>query len=197
MLCGRDGPVRNNPPSAAAYRGRWCRNRDQRALGRDTAAAREKGAAGRVAGCISMNPEGYIIINDALAHSIGRLDEAFDALSRHEVGDLAHDVISSICVKEYGLILDQLRRLLQETVRARMGTDSHADSPAFRDIFSQAAQLGIIADESRDRWIEYEDSRGAPEYNDGEKVAGTILNLLPRFLADARDLKRAIEASDD
>ena len=143
-----------------------------------------------------MNPEGYIIIDDPLAHSIGRLDEAFDALGRHEAGDFAHDVISSICVKEYGLILDQLRRLLQETVRARVGTDSHADSPAFRDICSQAARLGIIADESRGRWVEYEDSRGAPADIDGGKAAGTILDLLPRFLADARDLRRAIEAPD-
>lgn len=76
--------------------------------------------------------------------------------------------------------------MLKKRLRPYFASNRQADRLNFRDVFRDAAKHGLIATDSCERWLEYRDRR-----ND---TAQQTLELLPKFIADAKALANIIGA---
>lgn len=126
------------------------------------------------------------------------LEAALDRIRSAAAGDVAYDIFRAACVKEFEIIQEQCGRLLKKRLRPYFASNQQADGLAFKPIFRHAAQNGLITVEECERWLEYRDHRNQTAHLYGEVFAKATLELLPRFVADARHLAATIaEPFDD
>ena len=138
------------------------------------------------------------IDTDYLNRCIQTLESAFDALQKCEPGEMMYDIYRVACVKEFELVLEQSGSLLKKRLRLYFASNRQADRLPFKDIFRHAAKHDLISIDVCERWLEYRDNRNDTAHRYGERYAETTLDILPAFIADARDLSRIIsEAAND
>ena len=111
---------------------------------------------------------------------------AFEAIQQRDSDEIIYDIYRAACVKEFEIILEQCGNLLKKRLRPYFASNRQADRLNFRDVFRYAAKHGLIATDSCERWLEYRDRR-----ND---TAQQTLELLPKFIADAKALANIIGA---
>ena len=132
-----------------------------------------------------------------LARCIDTLDAARRLLSEREPDDAMYDLLRAACVKEFELVLEQGGRLLRKRLRPYFASNREADRLTFKNIFRHAAKHGVIPAASCERWLAYRDHRNDTAHDCGERFAEGTLALLPGFVADARELERAIANAPD
>ena len=137
------------------------------------------------------------INTDFLDRCIETLEAAVGQLQQHERGDILSDVLRAACVKEFELILEQSGQLLRKRLRPWFASNRQADHLTFKNVFRHAAKHGLMSTESCERWLEYCDHRNDTVHLYGEAFAEATLDLLPAFIADARELAAAIAAGND
>ena len=133
------------------------------------------------------------IDTSGLRRCIGTLEAAFAHLRREARDGPMRDIFRAACDKEFELVLGIGGSLLRKRVGDFFASDREADRLTFRDAFRHAAKHGLVSAEACERWPQYRDIRNASAHDYGEQFAGTTLELLPAFIADARMLTGAIE----
>ncbi len=135
---------------------------------------------------------------DFLERCIRTLEAALDRIQAVETGDVAYDIFRAACVKEFEIILEQCGSLLKKRLRPYFASNRQADQLAFKPVFRHAARHGLVSVEECERWLEYRDHRNDTAHLYGEAFAEVTLELLPRFVADARRLAATVaEPFDD
>ena len=137
------------------------------------------------------------INTDYLNRCIQTLGNAFDALQKCEPGDFMYDIYRAACVKEFELVLEQSGSLLKKRLRPYFSGNRQADRLAFKDIFRHAAKHDLITIDACERWLEYRDNRNDTAHRYGERFAETTLEILPAFIADAKQLAEVISETSD
>ena len=64
-------------------------------------------------------------------------------------------------------------------------------------MFRHAAKHGLISAGACERWLEYHDNRNDTAHDYGRSFAEATLELLPRFVDDARRVADVIEGEGD
>ena len=121
-----------------------------------------------------------------LNRCIQTLIVAFEAIQQRDSDEIIYDIYRSACVKEFEIVLEQCGNLLKKRLRPYFASNRQADRLSFRDVFRYAAKHGLIATDSCERWLEYRDRRN--------ETAQQTLELLPKFIADAKALANIIGA---
>ena len=135
---------------------------------------------------------------DFLDRCIQTLEEALDRLRTVEADDVLYDIFRAACVQEFEVIQEQCGSLLRKRLRPYFAFDRQADQLAFKPIFRHAAQHGVITVEECERWLEYTEHGKQTALLCGEAFAESTLDLLAKFVADARHLAAIIaEPFDD
>ena len=133
-----------------------------------------------------------------LRRCIGTLEAAFREIGRlRDADDFIYDIYRAACVKEYELVLEQSGKLLRKRLAAYFASNRQADRLVFKDLFRHAAKHGLMEADAAERWIAYRDNRNDTTHDYGEGFAEATLKLLPAFIADAKALADAIEATPD
>jgi hypothetical protein len=71
------------------------------------------------------------------------------------------------------------------------------DALVFNDVLRHAGKHGLLDNEGVERWIAYRVNRNNTAHDYGESFANETLKLLPRYLADVRELAPRIQAVFD
>lgn len=121
-----------------------------------------------------------------LNRCIQTLIVAFEAIQQWDSDEIIYDIYRAACVKEFEIVLEQGGNLLKKRLRPYFASNRQADRLNFRDVFRYAAKHGLIATDSCERWLEYRDRRN--------ETAQQTLELLPKFIADAKALANIIGA---
>ena len=99
------------------------------------------------------------INTEFLVRCVDTLEAAFEQLQQHERDDTFYDIFRVASVKEFGLVLEQSRSLLQKRLRPLFASNRQADRLTFKDVFRHAARHGLISAEASERWMVYRDNR--------------------------------------
>ena len=121
-----------------------------------------------------------------LNRCIQTLIVAFEAIQQRDSDEIIYDIYRAACVKEFEIVLEQGGNLLKKRLRPYFASNYQADRLSFRDVFRYAAKHGLIATDSCERWLEYRDRRNETTHQ--------TLELLPKFIADAKALANIIGA---
>ena len=133
-----------------------------------------------------------------LDRCIQTLERAFELLQQSEPNDFTYDIYRAASVKEFELVLEQTGSLLKKRIAGYFASNRAADRLTFKDVFRHAAKHTLITPEACERWCEYRDSRNDTAHRYGEGYAEATLELLPRFILDAKALALVIaEEWDD
>ena len=127
-----------------------------------------------------------------LIRCITTLESAFEQLRQRGPDDALYDIFRAASVKEFELVLEQSGSLLKKRLRPYFASNRQADKLTFKDVFRHAAKHGLISVDACERWCVYRDNRNDTAHDYGEKFAETTLQLLPDFIADARELAGVI-----
>ncbi len=130
---------------------------------------------------------------DYLNRCIQTLEAAFAQLQQKEQDDIAYDIYRAACVKEFEIILEQSGNLLKKRLSEYFASNKAVDKLIFKDIFRHAAKHDLIDTDSCERWFEYRDNRNNTAHDYGEEFAESTLELLPRFITDAKTLSEIIK----
>ena len=135
------------------------------------------------------------INTDYLNRCIQTLIVAFEEIQQQDSDEkIIYGIYRTVCVQEFEIVLEQCGNLLKKRLRPYFASNRQADRLNFRDIFRHAAKHGLIAAESCERWLEYRDNRNDTAHQYGRDFAAQTLKLLPRFIADAKELANIIGA---
>ena len=133
-----------------------------------------------------------------LDRCIRTLERAFELLQQSDPGDFTCDIYRAAAVKEFELVLAHSGSLLKKRIAGYFASNRAADRLTFKDVFRHAAKHTRITPEACERWCEYRDSRNDTAHRYGEGYAEATLELLPRFIPDAKALSLVIaEEWDD
>ncbi len=133
-----------------------------------------------------------------LRRCIKTLEHALAALrAQGSEDDILYDIYREACVKEFELVLEQSGKLLKKRLRPWFASNRQADQLAFKDVFRHASKHGLIPADACERWLEYRDNRNDTAHDYGQSFAEATLELLPRFVDDARKVADVIEGEGD
>lgn len=141
-----------------------------------------------------------------LKRCIRALETSYDRLQQLEPdevlddipGVVFYDIFRAASVKEFEIILEQCGKLLKKRLRPFMASNRQADALTFKDRFRRAAQHGLISVDACERWLIYRDTRNDTAHHYGALFAEATLQLLPGFIADAKQMAEVLsERFDD
>ncbi|WP_150046624.1 MULTISPECIES: nucleotidyltransferase substrate binding protein [Methylomonas] len=129
---------------------------------------------------------------DYFTRCIVTLERAQGYLSERADDEAMYDIYRAACVKEFEIILEQSGKLLKKALKPYFASPKQVDALTFKDVFRHAAKHGLISVEAVERWLQYRDNRNDTAHDYGEGFAEETLNLLPQFIADAKQLNDVI-----
>lgn len=129
---------------------------------------------------------------DYFARCIATLERAQAYLMEHVGDEAMYDIYRAACVKEFEIILEQSGKLLKKCLKPYFASPKQVDALTFKDVFRHAAKHDLISLDAAERWLLYRDNRNDTAHDYGEGFAEETLNLLPQFIADAKQLNDVI-----
>lgn len=127
-----------------------------------------------------------------LSRCIDTLEQALGLLNESDPELIAYDMYRSACVKEFEIILEQSGKLLRKALKPYFHSSKAVDELFYKEVFRQAVLRNLITDETCQRWLEYRDNRNNTAHDYGEGFAEETIQLLPKFIEDARNLVQVI-----
>lgn len=123
---------------------------------------------------------------------INTLERGFNLLQQTSPESVDHDLYRSACVKEFEIILEQSGKLLKRALRSYYSSRSLVDKMYFNELFRNAGLKGLIEVELAERFLEYRDLRNSTAHDYGVNFAEETLQIVPKFIEDARAFVEAI-----
>lgn len=131
-----------------------------------------------------------------MSRCIDTLEQALGLLNESDPELIAYDMYRSACVKEFEIILEQSGKLLRKTLKPYFHSSKAVDELFYKEVFRQAVLRNLITDETCQRWLEYRDNRNNTAHDYGEGFAEETIQLLPKFIEDARELVGVINQTN-
>ena len=97
-------------------------------------------------------------------------------------------------LKEFEIVLEQTGRLLRQALSYQ--TEKSTKSLSYKDVFRQAVTSMLISPEEAERWFEYRDLRNESAHEYGQDMANQLIEVMDKFVVDARKLLTAIGERD-
>ncbi|MEY8715427.1 nucleotidyltransferase substrate binding protein [Francisella philomiragia] len=132
-----------------------------------------------------------------LSRCVQTLDKANALLLESQPDSIEYEMYRSAVIKEFEVILEQSGRLLKKTITPYFASRKIVDRLTFKDIFRNAANVGLLDIESVERWFEYRDNRNLTAHDYGFDLAEKTLPLMPSFISDVQFLINMINNQND
>ena len=121
------------------------------------------------------------------------LETVLQLLQKTKKDSLEYEIYRASTIKEFEIILEQSGKLLKKCLKPYFHSSKEVDNLAFKAIFKQAGNHGLLKIEEIKRWLEYRDNRNTTSHDYGVALAEKTLPLLPQFILDARALSQVIK----
>ena len=125
------------------------------------------------------------------------LEEVLQLLQKTKKDSLEYEIYRASTIKEFEIILEQSGKLLKKCLKPYFHSSKEVDNLAFKAIFKQAGNHGLLKIEEVKRWLEYRDNRNSTSHDYGVALAEKTLPLLPQFILDARALSQVIKKQQE
>ena len=125
------------------------------------------------------------------------LETVLQLLQKTKKDSLEYEIYRASTIKEFEIILEQSGKLLKKCLKPYFHSSKEVDNLAFKAIFKQAGNHGLLKIEEVKRWLEYRDNRNTTSHDYGVALAEKTLPLLPQFILDARTLSQVIKKQQE
>ena len=125
------------------------------------------------------------------------LETVLQLLQKTKKDSLEYEIYRASTIKEFEIILEQSGKLLKKCLKPYFHSSKEVDNLAFKAIFKQAGNHGLLKIEEVKRWLEYRDNRNTTSHDYGVALAEKTLPLLPQFILDARALSQVIKKQQE
>ena len=125
------------------------------------------------------------------------LETVLQLLQKTKKDSLEYEIYRASTIKEFEIILEQSGKLLKKCLKPYFHSSKEVDNLAFKAIFKQAGNHGLLKIEEIKRWLEYRDNRNTTSHDYGVALAEKTLPLLPQFILDARALSQVIKKQQE
>jgi nucleotidyltransferase substrate binding protein (TIGR01987 family) len=129
-----------------------------------------------------------------LSRCIHTLESSLAFYKNAEPGSLDQEVFRNAIVKGYELTQETTFKLVRKSLKEFGYSTSKLDATPIKEILRLSATHGLITLSEVERWFAYRDNRNNTAHDYGEGFAKETLRRLPEFIADVKNLEKAIRA---
>lgn len=126
---------------------------------------------------------------DHYSRCITTLETTLVRLNASDPEDIDYEIFRNAVVKGFELTLETAGKLLRKALKAYTGRPREVDALTYKDVLRHAAKHDLMTPEAVERWFSYRDNRNNTAHDYGAGFAEETLELLPRFIGDARSLE--------
>lgn len=126
---------------------------------------------------------------DHYSRCITTLETTLVRLNASDPEDIDYEIFRNAVVKGFELTLETAGKLLRKALKAYTGRPREVDALTYKDVLRHAAKHDLMTSEAVERWFSYRDNRNNTAHDYGAGFAEETLELLPRFIGDARALE--------
>ena len=87
------------------------------------------------------------------------METVLQLLQKTKKDSLEYEIYRASTIKEFEIILEQSGKLLKKCLKPYFHSSKEVDNLAFKAIFKQAGNHGLLKIEEVKRWLEYRDNR--------------------------------------
>lgn len=131
---------------------------------------------------MNLNTDNYTRCIKTLESSLGLLNAA-------DPEEIEYEIYRNAVVKGFELTLETAGKLLRKVMKSYTGKPREVDSLTYKDVLRHAAKHNLMTPDAVERWFSYRDNRNNTAHDYGVGFAEETLELLPKFISDARILE--------
>jgi nucleotidyltransferase substrate binding protein (TIGR01987 family) len=124
---------------------------------------------------------------------INSLEKSFELYQNAKKDAIEKNIYRSASIKEFEIILEQSAKLVKKILKDFVVSSIEIDRLHFKDVFRKASQFDLLSLEESQRWLEYRDNRNQTAHEYGSGFAENIIEILERFIKDAKKIVEIIE----
>ena len=129
---------------------------------------------------------------DHYARCITTLETTLIRLNESDPEEIEYEIFRNAVVKGFELTLETAGKLLRRALKTYTGQPRKVDALAYKDVLRHAAKHDLLTPVEVERWFSYRDNRNDTAHDYGVGFAEETLELLPRFISDARVLEAVL-----
>jgi hypothetical protein len=131
---------------------------------------------------MNLNTDHYARCIQTLAITLAHLKAA-------DPEEIEYEIFRNALVKGFELTLETAGKLLRKALKEYTGRPREVDALTYKDVLRHAAKHDLLTADSVGRWFNYRDNRNNTALDYGVGFAEETLELLPKFIVDARALE--------
>ncbi len=132
-----------------------------------------------------------------LSKCVDALSLAYESVQSTQSSEVLYELYRSACVKEFEIIQEQSGVLLRKYLSRFFAVESKAKHLTYKDVFRYASKYGILDEDACERWLVYRDRRNETVHEYGFEFAEGLLEWLPQFIIDAKELLKYLSDKTD
>ena len=129
---------------------------------------------------------------DHYARCITTLETTLIRLNEADPEEIEFEIFRNAVVKGFELALETAGKLLRKALKTYTGRPREIDALTYKDVLRHAAKHDLMSPAAVERWFAYRDNRNNTAHDYGVGFAEETLELLPKFISDARDLEAVL-----
>lgn len=129
---------------------------------------------------------------DHYARCIQTLETTLVHLKAADPEDIEYEIFRNALVKGFELTLETAGKLLRKALKEFTGRPREVDALTYKDVLRHSAKHDLLTADAVTRWFDYRDNRNNTAHDYGVGFAEETLELLPRFIDDARALEAVL-----
>ena len=129
---------------------------------------------------------------DHYARCINTLETTLVRLKAADPEEIEYEIFRNALVKGFELTLETAGKLLRKALKEYTGRPREVDALTYKDVLRHSAKHDLLTTDAVDRWFNYRDNRNNTAHDYGVGFAEETLELLPKFINDARTLEAVL-----
>jgi nucleotidyltransferase substrate binding protein (TIGR01987 family) len=129
---------------------------------------------------------------DHYARCILTLETTLVHLKAADPEEIEYEIFRNALVKGFELTLETAGKLLRKALKEFTGRPREVDALTYKDVLRHSAKHDLLTADAVARWFTYRDNRNNTAHDYGVGFAEETLELLPKFIDDARTLEAVL-----
>lgn len=129
---------------------------------------------------------------DHYARCITTLEATLIRLNGADPEDIEYEIFRNAVVKGFELTLETAGKLVRKALKTYTGRPREIDALTYKDVLRHATKHDLMSPAAVERWFAYRDNRNNTAHDYGAGFVEETLELLPRFISDARALESVL-----
>jgi len=126
---------------------------------------------------------------DHYARCIQTLETTLVHIKAADPEEIEYEIFRNALVKGFELTLETAGKLLRKALKEFTGRPREVDALTYKDVLRHSAKHDLLTTDAVARWFTYRDNRNNTAHDYGVGFAEETLELLPKFIDDARTLE--------